>query len=146
MTEASIAVVRRWFHEVWALRRAETIDELLSEESTCYGESEPPMRGVAEFKARQHTPFLAAFPDLHVQLDDILAVGAQVVVRWSAVGTHTGDGLGFPPTGKSVNMHGMTWLRLEDGKLKEGWQYSTIPDTLRSLAVDTGNSKGERGA
>src|SRR5262245_15213528 len=104
MTEVSVGVVRRWFHEVWALRKAETIDELLSEESTCYGESEPPMRGAAEFKARQHAPFLAAFPDLSVQLDDVLGVGTQVVVRWSAVGTHTGDGLGFTPTGKSVTM------------------------------------------
>lgn len=141
MSEANLAVARRWFHEVWNERRHETIDELLHADAVCAGEAEP-VRGVAEFRARMHGPFLSAFPDLRVQVDDALAVGDQVVVRWSAVGTHTGDGLGFPATGKTARLHGMTWLRIQGGQLVEGWQYSNLSETFRSLAGGAGHKQG----
>ena len=69
MSRDNIALVRRWFEEVWNRRRAETIDELLTGESVCHAD-EGPIRGPEEFKARQHAPFLAAFPDLRRIAED----------------------------------------------------------------------------
>lgn len=133
MSQENIAVVRRWFEEVWNQRRAETIAELLTEESVCYLD-EGPIRGPAEFRERMHAPFLAAFPDLRVEVEDIIAQGDRVAVRWSATGTHAGEGLGCRPTHEKVTNRGITWICVRDGKLQEGWQSSSIREVVRELA------------
>src|SRR5438309_1132814 len=109
MADESSAVVHRWFQEVWNERRAEAIDELMTADSVCYTD-DGPMRGPQEFVQRQHAPFLAAFPDLRVVIEATLAQGEQVVVRWTATGTHTGAGLGFPATGAAVTFRGISWI------------------------------------
>jgi steroid delta-isomerase-like uncharacterized protein len=133
MSQDNIAVVRRWFDEVWNQRRADLIDELLAPESVCHAD-DGPLRGPAEFRERQYTPFLAAFPDLRVEVEATVAQGDQVVVRWTAAGRHAGDGLGFRATRDAVTFRGITWIRVRDGKLAEGWQHTNIPDVVRKLA------------
>lgn len=132
MNECSKTVVRRWFEEVWNQRRTETIDELMSDESVCYGE-DGPLRGAAEFRQKQYHPFLSAFPDLIVTIEALLGDGDQVVVRWSASGTHTNEGLGIQATNSPVTFQGITWIRVQDGKFREGWQHSNIPQVVRQL-------------
>jgi steroid delta-isomerase-like uncharacterized protein len=127
------SLVRRWFHGVWNDRRDEIIEELLTDESVCLAD-DGPMRGPAEFRQRMHTPFLSAFPDLVVEIEASISRGDDVVVRWTAAGTHTGDGLGFPPTRERVSFRGITWARVRDGKITEGWQSSNIPEVVRRLA------------
>jgi steroid delta-isomerase-like uncharacterized protein len=126
-------IVRRWFEEVWNRRSDAAIDELAAPEGICHAD-DGPIRGPEDFRQRQYRPFLAAFPDLHVNVDDVVSQGDQEVIRWTATGTHTGDGLGFAPTGKAVTFRGMTWFRVQDGKLTEGWQSSNIPVVLGELA------------
>lgn len=127
-------IVRRWFEEVWNQRRSATIDEFLAPQSVCYTD-EGPLLGPDDFKSRQFDPFVAAFSDLHVQVEGVIAQDDQVAVRWSASGTHDGAGLGFPPTGKPVLFQGMSWIRLEHGQFHEGWQSSNIPQVIQSLAA-----------
>ena len=134
MSHENIALVRRWFEEVWNERRAETIDELVTGESVCYAD-DGPIRGPDEFKERQHVPFLAAFPDLRVEVEEIIAQGDHVVVRWIATGSHDGDGLGFRATHVTASFRGITWMKVRDGKLTEGWQSSNIPEVIRGLAA-----------
>jgi steroid delta-isomerase-like uncharacterized protein len=128
------AVVRRWFEEVWNQRRADTIFELLTPTSVCYAD-DGMMVGPREFQDKLHTPFLAAFSELRVIIEAVMSDGNEAVVRWSATGLHSGVGLGFPPTGKSASFRGMTWFRIENGRLKEGWQSTNIPESLRTLAT-----------
>jgi predicted ester cyclase len=132
MSAENRALARRWFEEVWNQRRAETIDEFLTAESVCYGD-DGPITGPEEFRQKQFIPFLSAFPDLSVQVDDVISQGDQVVVRWSATGVHGGDGIGCSATGRPVQFSGLTWVRIRDGKLGEGWQCSNIPQVLQSL-------------
>lgn len=134
MSADNIEIVRRWFDEVWNQRRTETIEELLAEESICYGDGTS-MRGPAEFRDRQFMPLVTAFPDLQATIDGIIAQGDEVAVRWSGTGHHTGDGLGFAPTGEKVSFQGMSWIVARDGKLHEGWQRSNIRDVLTELAM-----------
>jgi predicted ester cyclase len=91
--------------------------------------------GAPKFKVRQYLPFLAAFPDLRLEVEAAVAEGDQVVVRWSARGTNSGDGLGFRPTRRAVTFRGITWIKVRDGKLHEGWQSSNIPEVVRGLAA-----------
>jgi predicted ester cyclase len=133
MSQDNIAIAHRWFEEVWNQRRPETIDELLAVESVCHAD-DGPIRGPQEFKERQHACFLGAFPDVRIKVEAVLAHGDQVVVRWLATGTHDGEGLGILPTNRPVTPRGITWLRIKDGKLMEGWQHSNIPEVIRGLA------------
>src|SRR5262245_36466934 len=116
----NVKLARRWFEEVWNQRRTDTIDELLTDESVSHSESGP-LRGKEEFVERSHSVFLAAFPDLRLTIEGTVAEGDEVVVRWSATGTHAGDSLGFPATGRNVTFRGMTCIRFRDGKMVEGW-------------------------
>lgn len=133
MSEANLATVRRWFEEVWNQKRGETIDELLDDESICYGDGVS-LRGRSEFRQQQFEPLINAFPDLHSSIESMICQGDVVVVRWSGIGHHTGGGLGIPPTGQEVRLCGMTWITVRDGKLAEGFQHSNIRDVLTQLA------------
>ena len=125
-------LARRWFQEVWNDRRDATIDEFLTPESVCHAD-QGELKGVECFRLQQYQPFLGAFPNLHLTVEDVLASGDQAVVRWSARGTHLGADFGFPPTGRVATMRGMTWMRFDNGKLVEGWQNSDILQVIRSL-------------
>lgn len=132
MPTENVSLARRWFEEVWNQRRRDTIDELLTDESVSYSESGP-LRGTQEFKERAHAVFLSAFPDLRLTVEGTVAEGDEVVVRWSVMGTHLGDGLGFPATGRRVSFRGMTWIRYSDGKMIEGWDCWNQAGLIQSL-------------
>jgi len=132
MATDNIAIARRWFQEVWNDRREATIDELVLPNGVCHAD-DGPITGPEEFKDRLWKPFLAAFPDIRVSVEDVLSCGDQVVVRWTASGKHTGKGLGVEPTAQQAMFNGMTWTRYENGKMVEGWQSSNIPEVVRVM-------------
>ena len=63
--------------------------------------------------------FLSAFPDLQHTVEEMIADGDRVAVKFSAHGTHTGQWLGVAPAGKVVQYSGVTWARISDGKIAE---------------------------
>ena len=62
-----------------------------------------------------------AFPDLRFTIEDLFGEGERVAVRWSLVGTQTGEFRGKPPTGKQVKLPGNTIFRVQDGTIREMW-------------------------
>lgn len=62
-----------------------------------------------------------SFPDARVVIHDMLEDGDRVVVRFGFLGTHHGEFLGLPPTGKPFETHGITILKMRDGKCVERW-------------------------
>ena len=64
---------------------------------------------------------MKAFPDMHFQLDDVLADGDKVVTRMTWSGTHTGAYMGVPATGRKVNCALIGVARMQDGKIIEHW-------------------------
>jgi steroid delta-isomerase-like uncharacterized protein len=124
---------RRWFEEVWNARRDESIDELLAPDS--YGHVEGgDYRGPAGFREMQRV-FLAALPDVRIEIEDILAEGDRAAVRWRATGTHSGDGFGFAATHKGIDVRGTTWLTARDGRITEGWDTWNLTGLLASLGA-----------
>ena len=129
------ALARRWFEEVWNDRRDATVEELMHSDAVGHMEGLE-IRGPLEFLSARGT-LLQAFPDLRVEVEGIVAQGDDVVVRWSAKGTHRGEGLGFAASRKSAEFRGMSWMRFRDGKLVEGWDawnQGRLLATLRSQA------------
>ena len=119
MSNPNVELSRRWFEEVGNQRRLGIVDELLTPESVGHMEGADVV-GREGFK-RAHAEFVTAFPDLRIAIDGVIANGDDVVVRWTATGTHTGSGFGGTPTGRVVSFRGMTWHRYRGGKLVEGW-------------------------
>jgi len=127
------ALVRRWFDEVWSKGRAEAIDELLAGDAVVHGLGAD-LHGPAGFKVF-HSAYRNAFPKITIQIDDIVAEGNLVAARWSGMGKHDGGGLGFPATGREVRFNGMVLVRVERGKLVEGWNNFDQLGMLQQLGV-----------
>jgi steroid delta-isomerase-like uncharacterized protein len=113
-------LARRWFEEVWNQRRDDTMDEMLSPNCAGFIESHGDITTPDEFKAVR-AKFLEAMPDLSLTVEDAIAEGDKVVVRWRAKATHRGPGLGTEPTGCACEFRGLTWLEFENGKIVRGW-------------------------
>jgi steroid delta-isomerase-like uncharacterized protein len=124
-------LARRWFEEVWNARRDESIDELMAPDS--YGHTEGGgYTGPAGFREMQKV-FLSALPNIKIEIEEILADGDRAAVRWRATGTHSGDGFGFAPSKRDVDIRGTTWLVAKDGKIVEGWDTWNLNGMLASL-------------
>jgi predicted ester cyclase len=94
------ALTRRWFEQVWNQRREATIDELFALDAVAHGLGEP-LTGPAGFKTFFHT-MLGAFPDLRVELHELLGDGDLTAIRLTLYGTHRGDLSASPaPTSRS---------------------------------------------
>jgi steroid delta-isomerase-like uncharacterized protein len=139
----NLALIRRWFEEVWNKGRAEAIDELFDEEGVAHGladEGGAPLRGPANFRVF-HSKFREAFPGIEVVVDDAISEGDKVAARCTVRGRHEGDTLGFAATSRPVEFTGMTFARVRDGKIVEAWNnfdFMSMFQQLGALRLDAG--------
>ena len=118
------ALGRRWQTDIWnagSLSAAlATAEEIVGPEFADH--SRPPMLpdGLEGLK-QQVTIFYTAFPDIWSRVEDVLAEGDRVVVRWTAGGTHRGSFCGVPPTGRSGSTMGIHIFRVAGGRIVEHW-------------------------
>ena len=133
MSEDIKGLVRRWFDEVWTEGRVASIDALMAPSCVVHGLGKE-MRGPEAFKPF-HSAYRSAFPDVKINVDHMVAEGDIVAARWSGTGTHGGDGLGFPATGRQVQLSGMTFVRIQNGKLVEGWNVFDQLGMLQQLDI-----------
>jgi steroid delta-isomerase-like uncharacterized protein len=78
---------------------------------------------------------LAAFPDLQFNVDDVIAEGDKVVVRYTIVGTNQGSLMGAPPTGKKISVSGISIYKIVGGKLAESWGVYDRMQLIQQLGV-----------
>jgi len=76
-----------------------------------------------------------AFPDIYVIVDDIIAQGNRVAIRWTGDATHKGEFMGIIPTGKKVVMTGVSFVHIVDGKILEEWSEMDILGLIRQLGI-----------
>jgi steroid delta-isomerase-like uncharacterized protein len=136
---ANKELARRWFEEVWNQGSESAIDELLHSQGKAYGFPDPDsvLAGPESFKAI-HRQFHNAFTDIHVEVDDLIAEGDRVAIRWTCTMTHNGDGLGFSATGKKTTFPGSSFITCRDGKLTEGRNFMDL--TKMTLQLQSNNS------
>lgn len=126
-------LARRWFEEVWNSRRTESIVELAA--PGCVGHQvNGDLQGIEALKRLQHK-YLTAVPDLHIDVEDVVAQGGSAVVRWRLRGTHSGPGLGVAPAGRTIDLRGMTWMRCERGQIVEAWDGWNFDGMIRQLSA-----------
>jgi predicted ester cyclase len=79
-------------------------------------------RGIDYVKAQWDRNY-AAFPDLHLTLDDVLAEGDKVVARWTSDSTFKGALGDVAGKGQKVSVQGVSIFRIQDGKIIESWDF-----------------------
>jgi steroid delta-isomerase-like uncharacterized protein len=116
------ALLRRWFEVVWNERREDLMEEFAEPNVVAHGVSGPKdlTQGLEAFRVL-YRKLRGAFPDVHFTVDEAIAERDVAAVRWTARMTHAGDDLGFPATQKRFEISGMTFARIENGKIAEAW-------------------------
>ena len=118
MSESNKVIVRRLVAEVLNSGHLEVIDELYIPE-------------LARAAKRWIAPFRASFPDVHMEIVELIAEGDKVVGRFTCSATHLGDWLGQAPTGRRFERVDEVWiLRFRDGRIAQAW---SLEDTLGRL-------------
>lgn len=135
--QANKEYARRWNEEIWGKQNLDAIDDLIAKDFVEYGTLSPePTRGPEGVRASVEM-ILSAFPDTHVELEDIVAEGDVIAIRATAIGTHEGELMGIEPTGKTIEMLLMAFQRIENGKAVEEWQLVDWLGLLQQLgAID----------
>ena len=131
-TEDNKANVRRGFEAVNQKNLA-VFEELLTPD-VLFHIASTTMQGLEAYK-QFLSMSITAFPDLHFTIEDMIAEGDTVVVRYTTRGTHQGNFRGIPPTGKQVRGTGMFIDRLVNGKAVEQWFNGDDLGLLQQLGV-----------
>ena len=136
LSETNKAVVRRFFEEVWNKGKLNVLDEIIAKDHVSSGPGSLPGLPTGPEGSKQFvTVYRNAFPDVHFTIDDQLAEGDQVVTRWTGHGTHQGELVGIPATGKSSTVTGITENRIVDGKIVESWNIFDQFGMMQQLGV-----------
>jgi steroid delta-isomerase-like uncharacterized protein len=127
--ERNKGTVRRIF-EVWNSGNVDAVEELYAADFIADYRPYAPLRhghdGIRGMVRRTHV----AFPDYHVELEEMVAEGDKVVVRFTITGTQLGQWETVPPTGKRVRFEEIIIFRFVDGKVVE---LRGLPDNLAAL-------------
>ena len=124
--EENRRLVQRYIAEVWNAGSVDVLDEIYDPHFTEFG-------GVPGLK-ESVKGFRTSFPDLHFEIQDVVAENDKVVYRWIARGTHDGEYDGIAPTGSPMMVTGITLLRITDGRIVDDRFESnlhTLPDQLK---------------
>lgn len=123
-------------------------DELLDPQAISHDPATPAamqsLRGPEAFR-RVVSMYRTGFPDLRMVVDDVVADGDKVVLRWHTEGTHRGELQGLAPTGKRGSVTGISIDQWREGKLVETWtQWDNLGLARQLGAAPPEGSVGER--
>ena len=129
--EDNKAAVRRCYQEVINGRTLDALEELLAPDGIdhTFGSQNPEQ--AKQFFGMVHQ----AFPDLHAEVHDLIAEGELVAARVTYTGTHQGEFLGIPATGKQTTTNGVDFFRMQDGRQAEHWGGPDMLSFLMQLGV-----------
>jgi len=122
-------IARRVAEDPWRGKLDEAVEYVADDYVGHVPGATEPLRGKEGFR-EFFNAYLTGFPDGAITVDDIIAEGEIVALRWTGRGTNTGELMGMPATGKQVTVPGITYTRIVDGQIREDW---TSWDTLALL-------------
>ena len=131
--EENKALVRRWV-ELWNAGDAAAIAELVTPDYVRHDSNGPEVGGPAAERQLVEM-YRTAFPDLHFTIEHLVAEGDLVVARLTVRGTHRGELLGVPPTGRPITLAAMDLYRIRDGKIAEQWVMLDALGLLQQLGA-----------
>ena len=122
-TDQNKAVIRRFYDEVWGQGHLEVANEVFADDYVRHDlRPNPALPGPAG-QMKVAGDFRAAFPDLTMTVELMLAEDDLVAARWAMEGTNTGPWSGVAPTGRHARFFGVNIFRLAGGKVVEIWNH-----------------------
>jgi steroid delta-isomerase-like uncharacterized protein len=134
-TERSKQLVDTFVQELFTKGDPEAVDRYTTPD---FVHHDPPFSGVPEGREglrAMNGMVRAALPDWHSELELLVAEGDHVVERFTASGTHRGELLGVPGTGKTLVLPGINIYRLEGDRIAEMWSRLDVLGLLRQLGL-----------
>ena len=132
-SEDNKAIARRYIEELFNQKNLATVDELNTPDFVLHNDATT-LQGLESYK-QFLSMYLTAFPDLHMTIEDMIAEGDIVAERVTIRGTHKGDLMGIPPTGKQATIPAIYIVRFANGKGVEVWANTDILGLLLQLGV-----------
>jgi steroid delta-isomerase-like uncharacterized protein len=120
--EENKAIIRRYLEEAWNQGNWEVAEEVVAEDVVFHDQTREGMPPGREGLRVAMERVRSGMPDFVFNVEEIVAEGDFVAIRWSSTGTHTGDFTGMAPTGRAGTLYGISMVRMKDGRIVEGWQ------------------------
>ena len=135
-------IVLRSEAELWSKGNLDVAAELYSPDFVCHFLVGPDWKGIEgiEQEVQRHR---TSFPDWNESVDDIIAEGDRVVIRFTSTGTHLGTFQGIAPTGRRVSIREVAIYRLANGKIVEQWGQPDIFGLQQQLS-ESSTGAGQR--
>ena len=130
--ERNKGIVRSFFEEVLGQGRLDKYAESHAKDFVAHGENHEYTLEEDMAAAKEERK---ALPDMKVEVNQILAERDLVAVYWTASGTNTQAGMGFPATGKKIKIDGMTIFRFKAGKISEEWSVWDMLSVMRQAGL-----------
>lgn len=135
MSKENKTISRRFYEEVFSRGNLAVADELLAANCVDHNPPGPGFPPGREGVKQVIMMFRSAFPDLQFTVEDQIAEGEKVVSRLTVRGTHQGELMGIPATGKKVTIGLVDILRMQDGKIVERWGQADLLGMMQQLGV-----------
>lgn len=139
MSDANETVIRRFVDEVINNGDYSVLPDLIHP-GYVYRSPDQEFRGREALQAL-FAAYRSGLPDLNASIDDLVASGDKVVISITLSGTHTGDLMGIPATGKRLQVTGMVLSRLEDGRIIEEREILDMLGMFQQLGIVTHPSR-----
>ena len=134
--QANKALVRRNFEVIWTQCNLDVADEIIDPHYVGHIAALPDtVRGVEAFKQLVMLYHLSA-PDIRFEIQEQLAEGNKVATRWIVHGTHQGEFMGIAPSGQRMSVTGMSFHRIEQGRIQESWDDWDALSILQGMTGD----------
>lgn len=133
--ERNKELLREWLKECFIGGNLDRLEEYVSPEYVEHNPSVPhDIEGIEGHRANIEG-FQEAFPDMEVEIEKLVAAGDKTAQRMTFRGTHQGEMMGVPPTGKTVEATATGITRFEDGKMVEDWSQVDMLGLMQQLGV-----------
>jgi steroid delta-isomerase-like uncharacterized protein len=133
-------IARRFIEECWNKGDQAAMRELIADHCRYHDPAFPGIENIPQHIAACRT----GFPDLHFTIEDMIAERNEVVVHWTARGTHKGPFLGTQPTNRKCNVSGTSISRIDGGKITEHWADWNLMSLMQQLGLSTAPKAEEK--
>lgn len=129
--------------QLWNTGNTDVAEQIYSKNAQWHDPGRPePIRGSQQI-AQYVTYVRTAYPDFKLEVNESMQDGDRLATHWTVTGTQRGEFQGIPPTGKQINIKGMTLTRIENGQITEEHVYFDRLAMMEQLGVAPGAGQAQ---
>ena len=131
----NITLIQRNYEEIWNQGDLTVVNEIYSNNYVGHDSHSSATRHGLEGVTQHVSMYRTAFPNLFFAVEDVIASGDKVAVRWTASGKNMGEMMGMAPTERQVTLMGISIFRISQGEIEESWFGWDKMDMMQQLGM-----------